>query len=136
MSQFTWLDRILTRNVVLYFINGFIYICHCRDRMVVGFTNIYESVPITTNVMSSNPARQGVLNTTLCDNNCLWLATGLWFSPSTLVSSTNKIDCHDITEILLNTITLTLFVDIMDLLKMRSSLTYNFVGFFTHYLWY
>jgi hypothetical protein len=35
--------------------------------------------------------------------------TGLWFSP---VSSTNKIDCHNITEILLkvelNTITLTL----------------------------
>ena len=35
-----------------------------------------------------------------------------WFSPGTLVSSTNKTDCHDITEILLkvalNTITLTL----------------------------
>ena len=41
-----------------------------------------------------------------------WLATGLWFSPRTLVSSTNKTYCHDITEILLkvalNTITLTL----------------------------
>ena len=37
--------------------------------------------------------------------------TGRWFSPGTLVSSTNKIDCHDITEILLkvalNTINLT-----------------------------
>ena len=45
--------------------------------------------------------RQGVLDTTL------WLATGRWFS---LVSSTNKTDRHDITEILLkmalNTITL------------------------------
>ena len=27
--------------------------------------------------------------------------TGLWFSPGTLVSSTNKTDHHDITEILL-----------------------------------
>jgi hypothetical protein len=26
---------------------------------------------------------------------------GLWFSPGTLLSSTNKTDCHDITEILL-----------------------------------
>ena len=39
--------------------------------------------------------------TTLCDKVCQWLATGLWFSPSTLVSSTNKTDCYDITEILL-----------------------------------
>ena len=41
-----------------------------------------------------------------------WLATGRWFSLRTLVSSTNKTYCHDITEILLkvalNTITLTL----------------------------
>jgi hypothetical protein len=28
-------------------------------------------------------------------------ATGQWFSPGPLVSSTNKTDCHDITEILL-----------------------------------
>ena len=38
--------------------------------------------------------------------------TGQWFSPGTLFCSTNKTDCHDITEILLkvalNTITLTL----------------------------
>ena len=49
---------------------SFIFV-DCHDHMVVGFTNIYESVPITTSVMSSNPARQGVLNTTLCDNNYL-----------------------------------------------------------------
>ena len=48
------------------------------------------------------------LATTLCDKVCQWLATGLWFSPGTLVSSTNKTDLHDITEILLNTMTLTL----------------------------
>ena len=39
--------------------------------------------------------------TTLSDEICQWLATGRWFSPSTQVSSTNKTDRHDITEILL-----------------------------------
>jgi hypothetical protein len=39
--------------------------------------------------------------TTLCDNVCQWLATGQWFSPDTPVSSINKTDRHDITEILL-----------------------------------
>ena len=43
--------------------------------------------------------RQGVVDTTLCDKVCQWLATGRWFSPSTLVSSTNKTD--NISEILL-----------------------------------
>jgi hypothetical protein len=47
---------------------------------------------------------------TLCDKLCQWLATGWWFSPGIPVSSTNKTDRHDKTEILLkvalNTITL------------------------------
>ena len=58
------------------------------------------------------PLRRGVLNTNLCDKVCQWLATGWRFSSCTLVSSTNKSYCHDITEILLkvalNTIALTL----------------------------
>jgi hypothetical protein len=45
--------------------------------------------------------RQGVLNTTLCYKVCQWLVTGRWFSTGTPVSSTNKTDRHDITEILL-----------------------------------
>ena len=44
---------------------------------------------------------QDVLDTTLCDKVCQWLATGRWFSSGTPVSSTNKTDCHDIAEILL-----------------------------------
>ena len=36
--------------------------------------------------------------TTLCDKVCQWLVTGRWFSP---VSSINKTDRHEITEILL-----------------------------------
>ena len=39
--------------------------------------------------------------TTLCDKVRQWLATGRWFSPGTPVSSTNKTDRHNITEILL-----------------------------------
>ena len=53
--------------------------------------------------------RRCVLDTTLCDKACQWLAAVRWFSP---VSSTNKTNPYDITEILLkvvlNTITLTL----------------------------
>ena len=39
--------------------------------------------------------------TTLGDKVCQWLATGRWFSLGPPVSSTNKTDHHDITEILL-----------------------------------
>jgi hypothetical protein len=45
-----------------------------------------QSVPITTKVVSSN-SWQGVL------------AAGGWFSLDTTVSSTNKTDRHDITEV-------------------------------------
>ena len=58
------------------------------------------------------PLRRGELDTTLCCNICLCPAAGRLFSPGTPVSSTNKTDRHDITEILLKmaftTITLTL----------------------------
>ena len=37
----------------------------------------------------------------LCDRVCHWLVSDRWFSPGTLISSTNKSDRHDITEILL-----------------------------------
>jgi hypothetical protein len=55
-----------------------------------------QLVPISTKIVSLNSAHgRGVLDTTLCDKACQW------FSPGTPVSSTNKTDCHDITEILL-----------------------------------
>jgi len=38
--------------------------------------------------------------TTLCDKVCQWLTTGWWFSQGPLVSSTNKADRHNISEIL------------------------------------
>ena len=60
------------------------------------------------------PLRRTVLHATLYDKACQWLATGLWFSPGTLVSSTKTSDHHYIIEILLkvalNTINLTHYV--------------------------
>jgi hypothetical protein len=48
------------------------------------------------------PLMWGVLDTTLCDKVCQWLATGRRFSSGTALSNTNKTNRHDITEILLN----------------------------------
>ena len=45
--------------------------------------------------------RRGVLDTTLCDKVCQWLAVGRWLSPGTPVSPIIKTDRNDITEILL-----------------------------------
>ena len=76
-----------------------------RDRMIVAFTTIYViSAYHHKRSEFESRSRRGVLDTTLCDKVCQWQ-----FSP---VSSTNKTDHHDITEILLkvvfNTTTLTI----------------------------
>ena len=61
----------------------------------------------------------GVLDTTLCDKVCQWLVAGLWFSPGTPVSSTNKVDRQDITAILLkvalNIITQSIIIKVVSL---------------------
>ena len=58
-----------------------------------------QSVYITTNVVSSNSVQ--VRCTLFNIKVCQLLATCRWFSPDTPVSSINKTDHHDITEILL-----------------------------------
>ena len=54
---------------------------------------------------------RGVLDTTLYDKVCQWLAAGRWFSQGTPVAFTNKTYHHNITEmqmkVALNTIILT-----------------------------
>jgi hypothetical protein len=77
--------------------------------MVVGFTTTY-AISAYHHLSCEFEFRwwRGVLDTTLCDKVCQWLATGRWFSPN------NNTDCHDITEtvllkVALNTITLTDF---------------------------
>ena len=71
---------------------------HGRDRMVVGFTTCAISAYCHYSCKFVPRPWRDILDTTLCDKACQWLATGRWFSP---VSSTNKTDRHDITEILL-----------------------------------
>ena len=56
------------------------------------------------------PLQPGVLDTTICEKLFQLLTAGLWFSLGTSVSSTNKTNCHNITEILLRVpLTLTLY---------------------------
>jgi hypothetical protein len=76
-----------------------------------------QSVPITTDVFSSSLDQGEVYNIMLV---CQWLATGLWFSPSPLVSSTNKTDRYHITEILLK------FMSILNNMKNITISTYTF----------
>jgi hypothetical protein len=90
--------------------------CRGRNGMVVGFITTYA---ISTyyhwccefESWSGRGVQHYVIKfvtisirarcTTLCDKVCQWFAKGQWFSPGPPVSSTNKTDHHDITEILL-----------------------------------
>jgi hypothetical protein len=68
-----------------------------HDRMVVGFTTTYAIGAYHHwccgfDTHSGRGVQHYVIKV------CQWLVTGRWFSP---VSSTNKTDRHDITEILL-----------------------------------
>ena len=73
-----------------------------------------QSVPITTKVVSSNPGhgKMYLIQHYVIKFVSDLLVSGWWFSLGNQVSSTNKTDRHDITEILLkvalNTITLTI----------------------------
>jgi hypothetical protein len=60
-----------------------------------------QSVIITINIVSLNHAHGEVYSIQLYDKVCQLLAAGRWFSPGTLVASTNETDRQDITEILL-----------------------------------
>ena len=77
--------------------------------MIVGFTTTCAtSAHHHWCCESKHRSWRCVLDTALYYKVCQWLATGRWFSPGTLVSSTNKPHHHDIIEILskvaLNTI--------------------------------
>jgi hypothetical protein len=62
-----------------------------------------QSVPITTEVVSSNPGHGEVYSIQHCVISFVsdLIATARWFSPGTPISSTGKTDRHDIAEILL-----------------------------------
>jgi hypothetical protein len=68
--------------------------------MVIGFTATYAiSAYHHWSCEFESHSWLDVLDTTLGDKVCQWLEAGRWFSPGTPVSSTNKTDRHDITEI-------------------------------------
>ena len=74
-----------------------------RNCMVVGFTATYAISVFHYHICEYESCGwRGALDITLCDKIYQLLATGRWFSPITLVSSTNKAQNHDIAEILLN----------------------------------
>ena len=91
------------------FIESSYLLCHCVsrghrgcDRIVVGFTTTYAiSAYHHWCCEFESRSGRGVLDTTLCDKVCQWLATCRWFSLYPQVFSTNETDRHDITEILL-----------------------------------
>jgi hypothetical protein len=90
--------------------------CHDHDRMVIGFTTTCAISAYHRLSCEFEPRSwRGVLDTTSYGQVCQWLATGRWFSLGNLVSTTNKTNRHDITEILLkmalSTITQTLTLD-------------------------
>jgi hypothetical protein len=70
-----------------------------RDRMVVGYTTTYAiSAYHHWCCEFESQSGQGVQHYVIKFVSDL-LAAGQWFSPGTLVSSTNKTDCHDIAKI-------------------------------------
>ena len=74
-----------------------------HDRMVVGFTTTYAiSVYHHWCCEFESRSARGVQHYVI--KFCQWLTTGLWFSPGNPVSSTNKTDRHNITEILLKVV--------------------------------
>ena len=72
--------------------------------------------------------------TILCDKVCQWLATGRRFSLGPLVSSTNKTDRHDITEILLKVALNTIKTSKKEKKKIITPEKFNF--FFVKYYFY
>ena len=84
----------------------FVYSLHGHHRMVVGFTTTCVISAYDHYSCELEPRSwRGVLDTALCDKNCLLLATGRKFSPDTPISTTNKPDHHGITAILLKVTT-------------------------------
>ena len=66
-----------------------------HDHIVVGFTTTGTCAirTLPTTVVSSNPSHAEVCS--IQHKVCQWLVTDQWFTPGTLVSSTNETDRHE-----------------------------------------
>ena len=70
--------------------------------MIAGVTKTRAiSVYFHKNCEFESCSCQGVLDATLCDKVCQWFKADRWFSSGIPVSSSNKNEHHNITEILL-----------------------------------
>ena len=76
--------------------------CHGRDRVVIWFTAYAINCYYHYHCEFEPRSWWGVLDITLCDKVCQWLATCQWFSPSTPVSSTIKMTTTIYSETCLN----------------------------------
>jgi hypothetical protein len=65
--------------------------------------------------------------TTLCDKVCQGLSTGRWFSPGPPVSSTNKTDRQNITEIFLKVVLNTIKQTKQTIIKQYCSGNYGYI---------
>ena len=62
-----------------------------RDRMVVGFITTYEISAYHDSICEFEPLSwRGVIDTTLCDKVCQWVAAGRCYSPGTPISFIKK----------------------------------------------
>ena len=85
------------------------------------------------------PLRRGVLDTTLCDKVCQWLATYRWFSPGIPVSSISKTGRYDIIEILLKVTlnTIILILKTTSLVEPELYMTHRYwIVFDKIWIWY
>ena len=81
------------------------------------------------------PIKRVVLDTTFCDKVLQWLATIRWFSTNTPISSTNKTDRHDITDILLKVAFSTINLKPIDLIFRFYCTAFFSCEYFLHYLY-
>jgi hypothetical protein len=106
-NSFKWtVWNVCKHGLVVETLCGFIvlfqyYSCHTVCLATTDFT-LFNLWPLISTILGPLILYcRGLLDTTLCDKVCQWLATGRWFSLCTLVYSINKTDRHNITEMLL-----------------------------------
>jgi predicted Rdx family selenoprotein len=96
------------------------HITELQISCVFAFFTLWKQVK--THVLSDQSVH--ITHTYCC---CHWLVTGRWFSQGPPVSSTNKTDHHDITEILLN-------VALNTIKRTNIAIFYCLTCYFIHFL--
>ena len=90
-------------------------------------------MPISTNVVSSNPVHGEVYSIQHYVIKFVRHATGRWFSPGTPVSSTNKTDPHGIAAILLKVVLSTIQRPVNLLFAMLLEVVFLIYTFFSSF---